>query len=81
MRKKDFSFLFIAKNNYQLFDVSRGAKEFKPIVRTLIYEVTNSEWPEQTIRLIINRFEQLVEFRLTREIDWRVLIDSHNKPD
>ena len=80
VRKQYFPFLFSAKSNYQWFDASGGAEEFAPYVRTLHYEVTNSEWPEQTIRILINCFELPVEFMLPREIDWRVLIDSHKEP-
>ena len=80
VRKQYFSFLFSAKSNYQWFDASGGTEEFEPYVRTLHYEVTNSEWPEQTIRVLINCFEQPVEFMLPREIDWMVLIDSHKEP-
>ena len=50
--KKYFPFLFSAKSNYQWFDASGGAEEFELYVRTLLYEVKNSEWPEQTIRVL-----------------------------
>jgi pullulanase/glycogen debranching enzyme len=57
VRKQYFPFLFSAKSNYQWFDASGGAEEFAPYVRNLHYEVTNSEWPEQTIRMLINFFD------------------------
>ena len=80
VRKQYVHFLFSAKINYKWFDASGGAEEFAPYERTLHYEETNSEWPEQTIRVLINCFEQPVEFMLPREIDWRVLIECHKEP-
>jgi hypothetical protein len=43
VRKQYFPFLFSVKSNYQWLDASGGAEEFAPYVRTLHYEVTNSE--------------------------------------
>ena len=80
LRKQHSSFLFAPKSNYQWFDASGGAEELAAYVRTLHYEVTNSAWPEQIMRVLINCFEQPVEFMLPKEIEWKVLIDSAKEP-
>ena len=80
LRKQHSSFLFAPSSNYQWFDASGAAEKLEPYIRTLHYEVTNSAWPEQIIRVLINCFEQPVEFMLPEEIEWRVLIDSAKEP-
>ena len=80
LRKQHASFLFSQKSNYQWFNASGGPEEFAPYVRTLHFEVTNSTWPEQAIRILINCFDQPVKFELPEEIAWRVLIDTEKEP-
>jgi len=67
LRKQHSSFLFAPKSNYQWFDASGAAEKLEPYIRTLHYEVTNSAWPEQIIRVLINCFEQPVEFMLPKK--------------
>ena len=76
VRKQFAEFLFSHESSYKWFNTSGGTEDFSPYVRTLHYEVTNSAWPEQIMRVLINCFDQPVEFNLPKEIDWTVLIDT-----
>ena len=80
LRKQHAPFLFSQQSNYQWFNASGDPEEFAPYVRTLHYEVTNSAWPGQVMRILINCFDQPVEFLLPKEIDWKVLIDTDKQP-
>ena len=80
LRKQLFPFLFSKKSNYQWFNASGGSEDHEPHVRTLHYEVTNNELPEQTIRVLINCFDRPVKFEVTEEKNWLVLIDTDKEP-
>ena len=76
LRKQLFPFLFSKKSNYQWFNTSGGLEDHEPHVRTLHYEVTNNEFPEQTIRVLINCFDRPVKFEVPEEKNWLVIIDT-----
>jgi len=80
LRKQLASFLFSQKSNYEWFDASGGPEDLSSYVRTLHFEVTNSTWPEQAIRILINCFDNPVKFKLPVGISWCVLIDSEKEP-
>ena len=80
LRKQLFTFLFSKKSNYQWFNASGGPEDHEPHVRTLHYEVTNNEFPEQTIRVLINCFDRPVKFEVPEEKNWLVIIDTDKEP-
>jgi glycogen operon protein len=80
LRKQLFPFLFSKKSNFQWFNASGAPEDYEPHVRTLHYEVTNNEFPEQTIRVLINCFDRPVKFEVPEEKNWLVLIDTDKEP-
>ena len=79
-RKQHAPFLFSEKSKYEWFNASGGPEEFAPYVRTLHFEVTNSGWPDQAMRILINCFDKPVKFNLPEEITWNILIDTEKEP-
>lgn len=80
LRKQYASFLFAENSKYRWFNAAGGAEELAPYVRTLHFEVRNSAWPDLVMRILINCFEQPVQFVLPKETAWKVLIDTDKKP-
>lgn len=81
LRKKLASFLFSKNSQYQWFNALGGPEDLASHVRTLHYEVTNDEWPERSLRVLINCFDQPVKFEVPEGKSWQVLIDSDKESE
>ncbi len=81
LRKQLASLLFSKNSNYQWFNALGGPEDLASHIRTLHYQLTNDEWPERSLRVMINCFDKPVKFEVPADKSWQVLLDTDKEPE
>jgi len=75
-RKENYAFLFPKGAYYEWFSSSGEAVDYSPHVRTLVWKITNSFFPNQSICILINCYHDALPFCIPEQQQWDILFDT-----
>ena len=76
-RKKNFGFLFSETSHHRWFNAIGEEESLEEYVRTLHWQVLNQQSPETEFRFLVNCFDRPVEYRVSENNEWELILDSY----